>query len=262
MADERRERFRRLHDDGIFVMPNAWDRGSARLLGATGCAALATTSAGLAWTLGTEDYGVTRDQLVEHVGALAGATELPLSVDSERLFGSTAAEVAETVGLLAQAGAAGCSIEDFDPARGEIDDAGHSAELVGAAAEAAHRAGMVLTARAENLLHGRDDLDDTIDRLRAYRAAGADVVYAPGLRLAAAIRSVVEAVGCPVNVLMLPGMPPVVELGALGVRRVSTGSILASRAYAAGLAAARSLLSRGEYGEGDMLAPADRAALS
>jgi 2-methylisocitrate lyase-like PEP mutase family enzyme len=262
MPDERRERFRRLHEDGIFVMPNAWDRGSARLLAATGCTALATTSAGFAWTLGVEDHEVTRDQLVEHVAALASATELPLSVDSERLFGATGEAVAETVGLLADAGAAGCSIEDFDPARGAIDDAAHSAELVGAAAEAAHRAGMVLTARAENLLHGRDDLDDTIERLRAYRAAGADVVFAPGLRVASAIRSVVEAVDCPVSVLMLPGAPPVTELGALGVRRVSTGSILASRSYAAGLAAARSLLATGGYGEGDMLSPADRAALS
>ncbi|HET6847339.1 MAG TPA: isocitrate lyase/phosphoenolpyruvate mutase family protein [Gaiellales bacterium] len=262
MADGRRERFHRLHEDGIFVMPNAWDPGSARLLTATGCAALATTSAGFAWTLGVEDYRVTRDQLVEHVAAMAAATELPLSVDGERLFGTTAGEVAATVDLLAEAGAAGCSIEDFDSAGGDVDDAAHSAELVGAAAEAAHRAGMVLTARAENLLHGRDDLDDTIARRRAYRAAGADVVYAPGLRVAAAIRSVVEAVGCPVNVLMLPGVPPVVELGALGVRRVSTGSILASRAYAAGLAAARSLLEQGGYGDGEMLSPADRAALS
>jgi 2-methylisocitrate lyase-like PEP mutase family enzyme len=262
MANERRERFRRLHEDGIFVMPNAWDRGSARLLAATGCTALATTSAGFAWTLGVEDHQVTRDQLAEHVAALASATDLPLSVDSERLFGSTGDDVAATVGLLAEAGAAGCSIEDFDPVRGVIDDAAHSAELVAAAAEAAHRAGMVLTARAENLLHGRDDLDDTVERLRAYRAAGADVVFAPGLRVAAAIRSVVESVDCPVSVLMLPGVPPVAELGALGVRRVSTGSILASRAYAAGLAAARSLLEQGGYGDGEMLSPADRAALS
>jgi len=262
MRDERRERFRRLHEDGIFVMPNAWDRGSARLLAATGCTALATTSAGFAWTLGVEDHRITRDQLVQHVADLASATELPLSVDSERLFAGTGAEAAETVDQLAQAGAAGCSIEDFDPVRGAIDEAGHAAELVGAAAEAAHRHGMVLTARAENLLHGRDDLDDTIERLRAYRAAGADVVFAPGLRVPAAIRSVVEAVDCPVSVLMLPGVPAVVELGALGVRRVSTGSILASRAYAAGLAAARSLLRTGGYGEGEMLSPADRAALS
>jgi 2-methylisocitrate lyase-like PEP mutase family enzyme len=262
MPDQRRQRFRELHDEGIFVMPNAWDAGSARLLAATGCCALATTSAGMAWSLGVEDHAVTRDALARHVADLAAATPLPLSVDSERLFGSTPGEVAETVGVLADAGAAGCSIEDFDPVRGVIDEPGHSAELVAAAAEAAHRAGMVLTARAENLLHGRDDLEDTVERLRAYRAAGADVVYAPGLRLPAAIRSAVEAVDCPVNVLMLPGMPAVVELGALGVRRVSTGSILASRAYAAGLRAARSLLSDGTYGDGDLLTPADRAALS
>ena len=261
-ADDRRERFRRLHEDGTFVMANAWDRGSARLLAASGFPALATTSAGFAWTLGAEDHRATRNQLVEHVAALAEATELPLSVDSERLFAGTPAAAAETVGLLAEAGAAGCSVEDFDPDAGAIVDAGAAVELVSAAAEAARRSGMVLTARAENLLHGIDDLDDTIGRLCAYRDAGADVVFAPGLRDAAQIAAVVEAVRCPVSVLVLPGVPPVSELTALGVRRVSTGGTLASRAYAAGLAAARSLLADGSYPPGDALSPADRAAFS
>jgi 2-methylisocitrate lyase-like PEP mutase family enzyme len=261
-VDDRRERFRRLHEDGCFVMANAWDRGSARLLAASGFSALATTSAGFAWTLGVEDHRITRDQLVEHVAALAEATQLPLSVDSERLFADTPAGAAETVAMLADAGAAGCSVEDFDPHAGAIVDRGAGVEFVAAAAEAAHRSGMVLTARAENLLHGIDDLDDTIARLAAYRDAGADVVFAPGLRNAEQIRAVVDAVACPVSVLMLPGAPPVPELATIGVRRVSTGGTLASRAYAAGLAAARSLLDQGAYAPGDGLSPADRAALS
>jgi 2-methylisocitrate lyase-like PEP mutase family enzyme len=262
-ADDRRERFRRLHEHGTFVMANAWDRGSARLLAASGFPALATTSAGFAWTLGAEDHRATRDQLVEHVAALAGATELPLSVDSERLFAGTPAAATQTVGLLAEAGAAGCSVEDFDPDAGAIVDVAAAVEFVAAAAEAARRSGVLLTARAENLLHGVDDLADTIGRLCAYRDAGADVVFAPGLRDAAQIAQVVEAVRpCPVSVLVLPGVPPVAELAALGVRRVSTGGALASRAYAAGLAAARSLLADGVYPPGDALSPADRAAFS
>jgi 2-methylisocitrate lyase-like PEP mutase family enzyme len=171
---ERRARFRALHErKQIFVMPNPWDVGSARVLAAAGFEALATTSAGFAWTLGKHDQHVTRDELLEHVAALAAATELPLSVDSERCFASDPAGVAETVSLLADAGAAGCSIEDYDPATGQIDDVATAAKRVAAAAEAAHRGqGMVLTARAENHLYGRGDLDDTIERLAAYRAAG------------------------------------------------------------------------------------------
>jgi 2-methylisocitrate lyase-like PEP mutase family enzyme len=248
MADvaERRARFRALHEQGIFVMPNAWDAGSARLLAAAGFPALATTSGGLAWSLGRHDYGVARDELLAHVAALAAATELPLSVDSERCFGDTPAAVGETVRLLGEAGAAGCSIEDFDPASGRIDALDAAAERVAAAAGAAHRGdAMVLTARAENHLHGVDDLRDTIARLRAYRAAGADVLYAPGLRRPAEIAAVVEAVAAPVNVLLLPVGPPVAELAALGVRRASTGSALASAAYGALVAAARELSADG-----------------
>jgi 2-methylisocitrate lyase-like PEP mutase family enzyme len=260
-ADERRSRFRELHEQGIFVMPNAWDAGSARLLAASGFAAIATTSAGFAWSLGVDDYRIERDQLVEHVAALALATELPLSVDSQRCFGDTPQAVAETVALLAGAGAAGCSIEDFDPDGGVIDDAGHAAELVEAAAEAAHRDGMVLTARAENHLHGHDDLADTIERLKAYRAAGADVLYAPGLTDVIEIARLVDAVAAPVNVLVLPGGPSVGELRSLGVRRISTGSVLAGRAYATALASARALLGEGTYGAPrDGLSAADREA--
>ena len=185
---ERSARFRELHADGIFLMPNPWDVGSAKLLASMGFKALATTSAGLAWSLGKLDMQVARDELVAHVERLAAATPLPLNVDSERCFPDESGGVEETVRLLADAGAAGCSIEDFDPATGAIEPLEVAAERVAAAAEAAP---LVLTARAENHLHGIDDLDDTIARLAAYRDAGADVVYAPGLRDLAAIGRVV-----------------------------------------------------------------------
>ena len=244
---ERRARFRELHAaEGIFVMPNAWDEGSARLLAWSGFDAIATTSAGFAWTLGRNDQNVTLDELVTHVERLSAATDLPLSVDSERLFAPDPAGVAETVRLLAAAGAAGCSIEDYDPATGRIEPVEVAAERVAAAAAAAHEGeGMVLTARSENHLHGVDDLDDTIARLAAYETAGADAVYAPGLTDPADIRAVVTAVGVPVNVLALPDTPPVAELGERGVRRVSTGSLRASAAYGALLAGARELRTQG-----------------
>jgi 2-methylisocitrate lyase-like PEP mutase family enzyme len=247
---ERRARFRALHEhDGIFVMPNPWDVGSARLLTSLGFEALATTSAGLAWSLGRNDQHVTREELVAHVAELAAATALPLSVDSERCFADDPAGVAETVALLDDAGASGCSIEDYDPHTDSIDDVGKAAERVAAAAEAAHRGdSMVLTARAENHLHGVDDLDDTISRLVAYRDAGADAVYAPGLRDPAQIARLVDAVGVPVNVLALPGAPSIPELESLGVRRVSTGSLLASAAYGALVAGARELHADGTSG--------------
>jgi 2-methylisocitrate lyase-like PEP mutase family enzyme len=259
---DRRARFRELHArQRIFVMPNAWDVGSARLLASLGFEALATTSAGFAWTLGKLDQTVSRDELVAHVAALAEATELPLSVDSERCFASDPAGVAETVGLLAAAGAAGCSIEDYDPATGTIDEAARATERVAAAAEAAHRHALTLTARVESHLHGGTDLADTIARLRAYRAAGADVLYAPGLRDPAQIRELVAALDAPVNVLVLPGGPSVAELGVIGVRRVSTGGALASAAYGALVAGARELARAGTstYAAAG-LAPADRDA--
>ena len=263
---ERRARFRELHArDGIFVMPNPWDAGSARLLATCGFPALATTSAGFAWTLGRDDQAVTLAELVDHVERVAAATDLPLNVDSERLFADDPAGVAQTVRLLGEAGAAGCSIEDYDPATGAIDPIECAAERVAAAAAAAHEGDpMVLTARAENLLYGHDDLDDTIARLVAYRDAGADCLYAPGLVRAEDIRTVVEAVAAPVNVLALPPGPPVAELAALGVRRVSTGSLLASAAYAAMLAGARELRDAGtsDYARQSLPRDARAAAFS
>jgi 2-methylisocitrate lyase-like PEP mutase family enzyme len=261
---ERRARFHELHASrGIFVMPNPWDAGSARLLQSCGFEALATTSAGYAWLLGKDDHEVTRDELVSHVAELAAAVDVPLSVDSERCFASDPAGVADTVRLLADAGAAGCSIEDWDAETGRIDDQRHAVELVAAAVEAAHDRPdpMVLTARAENHLHGVTDLDDTIARLVAYRSAGADCLYAPGLTDPAQIAAVVEAVEAPVNVLALPGAPAVAELGRLGVRRVSTGSLLARTAYGAMLAGARELLSAGTSGYASVgITPEERAA--
>ena len=237
-----RSRFRELHADGIFVMPNPWDVGSAKLLASMGFEALATTSAGLAWSLGKLDMQVTREELVAHVAQLTMATELPLNVDSERCFPEEAGGVAETVRMLAHAGAAGCSIEDYDPATDAIDPIEAAADRV---AEAAAASELVLTARAENHLHGVDDLDDTIARLRAYRDAGADVVYAPGLADLGSIKRVVEEVGIPVNVLALPSGPTVSELGSAGVRRVSTGGALAKAAYGALLAGAEELRDAG-----------------
>jgi 2-methylisocitrate lyase-like PEP mutase family enzyme len=247
-ADERRARFRALHArEELFVMPNPWDVGSAQLLEWCGFEALATTSAGFAWSLGKLDRTVTRDELVAHVAAIASATSVPLNVDSERCYPDDPGGVAETVTQLAEAGAAGCSIEDYDPATGTIDDVGAAAERVALAAGAAHALAepLVLTGRAENHIRGVDDLDDTIQRLLAYRDAGADAVYAPGLVDVEQIRTVVEAVGVPVNVLALPAGPAVAELAAAGERRVSTGSLLAGAAYAALLADARELQTAG-----------------
>jgi 2-methylisocitrate lyase-like PEP mutase family enzyme len=264
-AGDRRARFRALHArEQLFVMPNPWDVGSARLLASCGFEALATTSAGFAWSIGKLDRTVSRDELVAHVASLANATSLPLNVDSERCYPDDPGGVAETVALLADAGAAGCSIEDYDPAAGSIEDVAVAVERVAVAAEAAHRLPdpMVLTARAENHLHGVDDLDDTVARLIAYRDAGADAVYAPGLADIDQIAAVVEAVRVPVNVLALPHAPTIAELASVGVRRVSTGSLLARAAYGALTAGARELLAGGtsRYAAGGLSGEALSAA--
>jgi 2-methylisocitrate lyase-like PEP mutase family enzyme len=246
--DETRARFRDLHArQQLFVMPNPWDVGSARLLEAAGFEALATTSAGFAWTLGRRDQEVTRDELVRHVAALAAAISVPLNVDSERCFPDEPGGVAETTRQLADAGASGLSVEDYDPAGDRIEDLHTAVDRVAAVAEAARglSSPMVVTGRAENHLHGVDDLDDTIGRLVAYRDAGADVVYAPGLTDIDRIRRVVEEVQVPVNVLALPSGPRVPELEAVGVRRVSTGGALARAAYGAALAGADELRTTG-----------------
>ncbi len=230
-------------------MPNPWDAGSAKLLAGAGFEALATTSAGFAWSIGRDDGEVSRDDLVEHVRALAAATDLPLNVDSERCFAGDGdlETVAETIRLLHAAGAAGCSIEDWNGPAGHVDPIDIATERVAAAVAAAHVDGdpLLLTARAENLIHGVDDLDDTIARLVAYAGAGADCVYAPGLSTMEQIRTVVDTVGKPVNVLALPTGPSVEEIGEAGGRRVSVGGSLASTAYGAMMLGARELLASG-----------------
>ncbi|MBU2665424.1 isocitrate lyase/phosphoenolpyruvate mutase family protein [Actinoplanes bogorensis] len=239
--DEMRARFRSLHDAGMFLMPNPWDAGSARILEELGFPALATTSSGLAAALGKADQQVTLDELAAHVRALTTVIAVPLNVDAERCYD----DIAETVEALAAAGASGISIEDYDPATGQVETLETGAARVAVAKEACARYGVVLTARAENLLYGHDDLDDTIARLRAYRAAGADVAYAPGLITPQDITRVVAGVPAPINVLALAGTPETAELAELGVRRVSTGGSLAWAAYGALRNAARELLDTG-----------------
>jgi 2-methylisocitrate lyase-like PEP mutase family enzyme len=259
-ATARRDRLRNLHREGTFVIPNPFDRGSARLLAAMGFAALATTSAGLANSRGRADMSITRDVLVDHVTDLAAGTELPLHVDAERCFADDPDGVAETVGLLADAGAAGVSIEDWNPGADRIEPFDVAVARVAAAATSAGEHGLVLTARCENLLHGVDDLNDTTARLVAYRDAGAEVVYAPGLVDLDAIGTVVTEVGVPVNVLLLPGGPTVADLAGAGVRRVSLGSNLSNAAYGAVAAAAQTVLASGGLGATTPSVPADVAA--
>ena len=245
------QRFLELHRPGEpLLLPNAWDVGSARLLAAIGFEALATTSSGHAATLGLLDGSVTLEQAIEHAAELAGATDLPVSADLENGFGHTPAEVARTIDLARGAGLAGCSIEDFtgDP-DAPIYAPDEAVERVAAAARAAHEGDvrLVLTARAENHLHGRDDLADTIARLRAYQEAGADVLYAPGLSRADEIRKVVSSLDRPVNVLARPGAPAVSELAELGVSRISVGGAFAFAALGALVEAAQELRDDGTY---------------
>jgi len=248
-AAARAAAFLDLHRPGDpLLMPNPWDAGSARVLASLGFQALATTSSGFAATLGRLDGSVSRDEALAHAAVIVAATPLPVSADLENCFADDPAGVAQTVTLAAATGLAGCSIEDFSGTA--IYDAALAAERVAAAAEAAHAGPvrLVLTARAENYLHDRPDLDDTIARLLSYADAGADVLYAPGLARPDDIRAVVSAVGRPVNVLAFAGTPPVAELAALGVARVSVGGAFASVAAAALAEAGRELLDSGTLG--------------
>lgn len=243
------QRFRELHTAGTFVLPNPWDAGSARVLAALGFEALATTSSGFAASLGRADGSVTREELLSHVRSIVGAVRVPVSVDAENGYAADPAGVAGTVAALAAAGAAGCSIEDAVRGPGPDDVSIYpvetAAERVAAAAEAASARDLVLTARAENHLYGIDQLDDTIARLTAYRDAGADVLYAPGLANLDDIARVVKAVGVPVNVLALPHGPSIPKLASVGVRRVSVGGALAKAAYSALIRGAQELLESG-----------------
>ncbi len=223
--------FRRMHAEGGFVMPNPWDRGSARVLEELGFQALATTSAGFGRAIGKKDQEVTRDELVAHVADLASFIAVPLNVDSEQMFPHDPGGVERTVQLLVDAGAAGISVEDFDPQIGSIEPIEVATERVARVCAAAGPSGVVVTARAENYLYGQEDLEDTLERLIRYRLAGADVLYAPGLTVPADIGRVVREAGAPVNVLAMTGGPSISELFDLGVRRISAGSALYNEAY-------------------------------
>jgi 2-methylisocitrate lyase-like PEP mutase family enzyme len=239
--------FRALHEGEPFVIPNPWDAGSARVLEGLGFKALATTSSGFAYTLGRRDGRATLDEVVEHTRALVAATDLPLAVDLEHGHGREPRDAAAAILRVAEAGAVGGSIEDYDPA-GEIYEVGFAAERIAAAAEAARGLGFpfTLAGRAENHIRGNPDLEDTIARLQAYERAGADVLYAPGLRTAEEIRAVVEATAKPVNVLALSGMTLDMITGA-GAQRVSVGGGLTWTAVNAMLAAAKAIRDDGDF---------------
>lgn len=252
MADsvDKAAHFLELHrQERPLLLANAWDVGSARLLMSLGFQALASTSSGYAATLGRLDYAVDREEALAHAAALVDATDLPVSADLEDGFAKDASGVAETVRLAGEIGLAGCSIEDWSSAGKRLHGLEDAAERVAAAAEAAHggAARLVLTARAENHIRGKPDLDDTIARLCAFQEVGADVLYAPGIVGVEDIAKIVAAVDLPVNVLARPGLPAVDELSSLGVKRVSVGGAFAFVALAAAAGAASELFSRGTY---------------
>jgi 2-methylisocitrate lyase-like PEP mutase family enzyme len=230
--------FRALHEGEPFVIPNPWDAGSARLLETIGFRALATTSSGFAFTLGRQDGTATLEEVVAHIRALAAATSLPISVDLENGYGREPEDAARAIARAAEAGAVGGSIEDYDPS-GEIYGFDHAVERVAAGCEEARRLDFpfTLTARAENLIRGNPDLDDTISRLQAFEQAGADVLYAPGLRDAEQVRAVCGAVTKAVNVLARPDLT-MDEIAAAGGQRVSVGGRLTWVAVSAAAAAA------------------------
>jgi 2-methylisocitrate lyase-like PEP mutase family enzyme len=238
--------FRALHEGEPFVIPNPWDAGSARVFAALGFEALATTSSGLAFTFGRLDGGATLHEVAVHVAALVAATDLPVSADLENGYGPEPGAAAEAILRVAEAGAVGGSIEDYDPA-GSIYERAHAVERVAAAVEVARGLGFpfTLTARAENHIRGNPDLDDTIARLQAFAAAGADVLYAPGLRTVDEIRAVCDAVSKPVNVLALPGLT-LGEIVGAGAQRVSVGGGLTWVAVKAMADAAVGIRDRGD----------------
>jgi 2-methylisocitrate lyase-like PEP mutase family enzyme len=245
--EKKAEAFRALHAGEAFVLPNPWDAGSARVLAALGFKALATTSSGFAFTLGRPDGSATLDEVVGHIATLDRATDLPLSVDLENGYGHNPESAALAVGRAAEAGAVGGSIEDYDP-DGHIYERRHAVERIAAAAETARGLGFpfTLTARAENHIRGVSDLEDTIARLQAFEQAGADVLYAPGLRSAEEIRAVCQAVSKPVNVLALPGLS-LSEIVAAGAQRVSVGGSLTWVAVSAMADAATAIRDTGDF---------------
>jgi 2-methylisocitrate lyase-like PEP mutase family enzyme len=242
--------FRKLHDGPeAFIIPNPWDVGTAKLLASLGFKALATTSAGFAFSRGLPDGGVDFDGMMAHCREIVGATGLPVSADLENGKGDSADSAAETIFAAEAAGLAGCSIEDATGDKAKpIYDFNQAVERVAAAAEAAKslRRDFVFTARAENFLHGRDDLDDTIRRLQAYEKAGADVLYAPGFTDVKMVRTICQSVSRPVNVLAVPQLT-MAQLNEAGARRISVGSKLTNYAFAAVERAAREMLDHGTF---------------
>ncbi|MCB1644524.1 MAG: isocitrate lyase/phosphoenolpyruvate mutase family protein [Pseudomonadales bacterium] len=243
------------HQPTAFVIPNPWDAGSAKILAGMGFQALATTSAGLAHAMGFDDGELTVDQVLEHCRLVAGATNLPVSVDFEDGFGATPAAIANNITRLAETGVVGASIEDFSG--GAILDVETATRRLAAAVEAAAKLPFkfTITGRAENLIRGNPDLNDTVMRLKAYSAVGCDVLYAPGLANTDQIRQVVEQVDKPINVLgVMAGGASVQEMSDAGARRISVGSALASLSYGALFQGA------GKLADGDMGWVADLAA--
>jgi 2-methylisocitrate lyase-like PEP mutase family enzyme len=250
---EKGQAFRALHErDRAFIIPNPWDVGSACLLAHAGFEALATTSAGYAFSVGQTDNTIDRFEMIAHVAQIATATDLPVNADLENGYGDSADLAAQTIRLAAEAGACGGSIED---ATGKSDypiyEIAHAADRIRAAAETVRALPFTftLTARAENYLNGRPDIKDTIKRLQAYQEAGANVLYAPGLTTKEEIAAVVSSVDRPVNVLAaLAGAPlTLADLSALGVKRVSIGSVLSRAAYGAAIRAASEMRERGTF---------------
>ncbi|MFL5826801.1 MAG: isocitrate lyase/phosphoenolpyruvate mutase family protein [Thermoleophilaceae bacterium] len=245
--EEKARAFRALHEGEPFVIPNPWDAGSARVLEALGFKALATTSSGFAFTLGRLDGGETLDEVVAHIGLLAGATDVPISADLENGYGREPEAAANAITRAADAGAVGGSIEDWDPS-GELYSLEEALERVAAAVEAARAQSFpfTLTARAENHIRGNPDLDDTIARLQAYEGAGADVLYAPGLRDAAEIKAVSEATSKPLNVLAHRGLT-MAEIVEAGGQRASVGGALAWVALDGLVTAAERIRDEGDF---------------
>jgi 2-methylisocitrate lyase-like PEP mutase family enzyme len=245
--------FKTLHDrDGAFVIPNPWDVGSARILESMGFEALATTSAGMAFALGLTDGAVTPKQTLDHCRDIVSTTGLPVSADLEQGFGDSPEAVAETIQSAAETGLVGCSIEDYSGDRDRpIYGFDHAVERIAAAVEAARSLpfDFTLTARSENFLRGNPDLDDTIQRLKAFEAAGADVLYAPGLTTLDDIRTVCTEIKQPVNVVMEASRAGfgVAELADVGVKRISVGAIFARAAYGEFIRAAKEIATSGTF---------------
>ncbi|MDP9334859.1 MAG: isocitrate lyase/phosphoenolpyruvate mutase family protein [Actinomycetota bacterium] len=260
--EEKAARFLSLHHGPApLLIPNPWDLGSAKVLVGMAFEALATTSGGFAATLGRVDGSVRREEAVAHAAAIVAAVDVPVSADFENCFAHEPAGVAATVELGIEAGLAGCSVEDWSGS--DIYGIDHAAERVAAAAEVAHGGPVqfVLTGRAENHIHGRQDLADTIDRLQRYQEAGADVLFAPGVIDPDDLRQLIREVDRPVNVVARPGCPPVAELAELGVRRVSVGAWFACAALGALVEAATELRDKGTFGYLDQASIGAQTAL-